>query len=139
MTTRAGVAATLGVAIALGAGLWAADIAAAPETSHWNAPAAGESPRPEGQPADAGEKVDEPVAEAPYYAAVVITDYAGKSRRRIVGLADTKVTPPPEFLPILDKEMAAYNQAVKDWNEKKKASIAARPRAAALPDPPPRP
>jgi hypothetical protein len=110
--------------MAMGAGLWAAETAAAPETSHWNAPAVGESPTPDGRPADGGEKVDEPVAEAPYYAAVVITDYAGKTRRRIVGLADTKVTPPPEFLPIIDKEMAAYNEAVKDWNEKKKAFAA---------------
>jgi len=51
MILRAGVAVTLGVGIAMGAGLCAAQIAAAPETAQWNAPAAGESPKPEGQPA----------------------------------------------------------------------------------------
>jgi hypothetical protein len=39
------------LAIALGVGLWAADIAAAPETAQWNAPAAGQDPKPEGRPA----------------------------------------------------------------------------------------
>ena len=54
----------LGVLVCAWLAYTPAEIAAAPETAPWNAPAAGESPKPEGQSAEGGEKADEPVAEA---------------------------------------------------------------------------